>query len=348
MAFPDGTADFRSDTVTQPTAQMRAAMFEAVVGDDAYGEDPTVNRLEEESAAAVGKEAALFVPSGTMANQLALWALTDRGDDVLCSSRAHIRNAEMGAGAALSGVGFRPAGDDFGSISRSDLQAALAEAGTYLPPVGLVAFENTHYFSGGTVLPAELVADTAQAAHDSGVAVYLDGARLWNAVVASGVEGALHAGPADAVSFCFSKGLGAPVGSALCGSSDLIAQARPQRKRLGGGMRQAGVLAAAARLALQDRERLADDHSVARRLGEAIAERFEGSVDPKTLTTNMVMVAEDRLPFHPGALVRALAAEGIKVGYVATGILRFATHRDVDDADVDRVLAVVDAMEAAG
>ncbi|MDH3471029.1 MAG: threonine aldolase family protein, partial [Acidimicrobiia bacterium] len=221
MAFPDGTADFRSDTVTQPTAQMRAAMAEAVVGDDAYGEDPTVNRLEEESAAAVGKASALFVPSGTMANQLALWALTDRGDDVLCSGRAHIRNAETGAGAALSGVGFRPSGDRFGLITSSDVESALVEAGTFLPPLGLVAFENTHYFSGGTVLPPQSVAQAARVARENGVAVYVDGARLWNAVAASGVDGAVHAEPADAVSFCFSKGLGAPVGSVLCASTEL-------------------------------------------------------------------------------------------------------------------------------
>ena len=345
MAFSDGTADFRSDTVTQPTPEMRSAMAGAVVGDDAYGEDPTVNSLEEESAAAVGKPAALFVPSGTMANQLALWALTRRGEDVVCSGRAHIRNAEMGAGAALSGVGYRLAGDALGRISKSDLEAALADAGTFTPRIGLVAFENTHYFSGGTVVPPELVADTSQAARDAGVSVYVDGARLWNAVVASGVDGAVHAGPADAVSFCFSKGLGAPVGSVLCASTELIQRARAQRKRLGGGMRQAGILAAAARIGLKDRDRLGEDHVVARRLGEAIAGRFDGSVDLETVTTNMVMVAEDKLPFRSGALVSALASQGVKVGYVSTGIIRFAVHRDVDDGDVDRVLAVLDAME---
>ena len=348
MAFPDGTADFRSDTVTQPTAQMRAAMAAAVVGDDAYGEDPTVNRLEEESAAAVGKAAALFVPSGTMANQLALWTLTDRGDDVLCSGRAHIRNAEMGAGAALSGVGFRPAGDQFGLITSSDVQSALAEAGTLLPPLGLLAFENTHYFSGGTVLPHELVADAAKAARDHDVAVYIDGARLWNAVVASGVDGSVHVEPADAISFCFSKGLGAPVGSVLCASSELISRARVQRKRLGGGMRQAGILAAAARIALADWERLADDHVLARRLGESIAERFPDAVDLAAVTTNMVMVTEGQLPFEPGALMDTLASNGLKVGYVATGVLRFTIHRDVDTRDVDRVLAVIDSMASAG
>jgi threonine aldolase len=344
MAFDDGVADFRSDTVTRPTTAMRRAMAEAAVGDDVYGDDPTVNSLQAEVAAALGKEAALFVPSGVMGNQVALAVHTDRGEDVLVPRRAHIRNAETGAGAAWSGVAFRDVGNDRGVITPDDLEGPLAEAGTFTPAVSLLTWENSHYFSGGTVVAVDTMAATAATARAAGLAIHLDGARLWNAVAASGVPGAHYAAAADSVMFCFSKGLGAPVGSILCGGGEFIAAARDVRKRLGGGMRQVGVIAAAAVVAFRDRDRLGEDHLLASLLGEELAGRFPDAIDLDTVQTNMVHLDEAATGHEPGAIPAALAAAGILVGYVTGGVLRFACHRDVDAGDVHRLLAVVDAL----
>jgi threonine aldolase len=343
MAFPDGTADFRSDTVTRPTAAMRRAMAEAEVGDDSYGEDPTVNALQEEAARAVGKEAALFVPSGTMGNQLAVNLHTRPGDEVLCTEWAHLRNFERGAAAALSGTAFRTVPGDGGVITPEQVEEALAWAGTSLPRISLLVWENTHNAAGGTVLPPAVVAATTALARERGLAVHLDGARLFNAAVASGRPAAQLAAPADTVMFCFSKGLGAPVGSVLCGPGALIGSARTVRRRFGGGMRQAGVLAAAARVALREWERLAEDHALAGMLAAALGERLSGSV-PIAPQTNMVQVPGDRLAGGPEGFRQALAAAGVLVGYIRPGVLRFVTHRDVDAADVARVAEVAAAL----
>jgi threonine aldolase len=339
MAFPDGIADFRSDTVTRPTAEMRRAMAEAEVGDDSYGEDPTVNLLQEESAALVGKEAALFVPSGAMGNQLAINLQTRPGDEVLCTEWAHLRNYERGAAAALSGTAFRTVAGEGGVITPEQVEEALAWSGTRLPRVSLLVWENTHNAAGGTVLPMDVVAAATATARRRGLAVHLDGARLFNAAVAGGRAPAELAAASDTLMFCFSKGLGAPVGSVLCGSAALIAAAREVRRRFGGTMRQAGVLAAAARVALRDRERLADDHALARSLAAALDERVPGWVAARP-ETNMVRVLGARLPGGPEAFRAALAAAGVLVGYIRPGVLRFVTHRDVDAADVARVVAV--------
>jgi len=339
VAFPDGIADFRSDTVTRPTAEMRRAMAEAEVGDDSYGEDPTVNLLQEEAAAMVGKEAALFVPSGTMGNQLAVNLQTRPGDEVLCTEWAHLRNYERGAAAALSGTAFRTVPGEGGVVTPEQVEEALAWSGTRLPRVSLLVWENTHNAAGGTVLPMDVVAAATVAARRRGLAVHLDGARLFNAAVADGRTAAELAGPADTVMFCFSKGLGAPVGSVLCGSAALIDTAREVRRRFGGNLRQAGVLAAAARVALRDWERLAQDHALARSLAEALGERLPGSV-PAPPQTNMVQVPGEGLPGGPEALRSSLAAAGVLVGYIRPGVLRFVTHRDVGPDDVARVAAV--------
>ncbi len=279
MPFPDGTADFRSDTVTRPTDEMRKAMAEAEVGDDVYSDDPTANALEAESAAVVGKEAAVFVPTGTMGNQLAIMLQTRPGDDVLCDPGIHSRNVERGAASALSGVAFRTVDASDGRISPEMIDKAMSTAG-FFPRIRLMVWENSHNLSGGRVIPIDVIEKGTEAARSHGLAIHLDGARLFNAVAASGVEADRFAAAADTVQFCFSKGLGAPVGSILCGRADLMAEARYLRKRLGGGMRQVGVLAAAARIALRDRDRLSEDHKVAAHLAEALAAPGPGGRRP--------------------------------------------------------------------
>lgn len=343
MAFPDGTADFRSDTVTRPTAEMRRAMAEAEVGDDVYSDDPTVNRLEEESAAVVGKEAGLFVPSGTMGNQLAIMLQTRPGEEVLCDEGAHCRNVERGAASALSGVAFRPVAAEGGRISVEQIDQAMATAGSFFPRIRLMVWENTHNLSGGRVIPLEVMEAGNEAARRGGLSIHLDGARVFNASIALGVEPARIAAGADTVQFCFSKGLGAPVGSILCAPAAFIAEGRFLRKRLGGGMRQVGVLAAPALVALRDRGRLVEDHRLARRLGERLAEAFPGAVDPGTVETNMVNVGVSSLPLAFSEIAERLRSAGVRANPPIGGVWRLVTHRDVDAADVDRLLDVLTA-----
>jgi threonine aldolase len=344
MAFPDGTADFRSDTVTRPTPEMRRAMAEAEVGDDAYGDDPTVNLLEEESAVAVGKPAAVFVPTGTMGNQLAINCQTRPGDDVLCVPGAHLRLLERGAAGVLSGIQFRTVPTEDGVIPPGHLHEALAEAQSQGARITLLTWENSHNLSGGTVVPLAIMEETSAAAREAGLRIHLDGARIFNAEARTETPAAHYAALADTVMFCFSKGLGAPIGSILCGPQDLMAEARYRRKRLGGGMRQVGVIAAAARIALRDRARLSDDHQTARYLADELAARFPKAVDLERVETNMVLVDEAGLPCEAAELRDRLAARGVKVGLSKPGVLRFVTHRDVDRGDVDRVLATVDQL----
>jgi threonine aldolase len=343
MAFPDGIADFRSDTVTRPTDEMREAMAVAAVGDDVYGEDPTVNALETESAALLGKEAAVFVPSGTMGNQLALAIHTRPGQEVICAESAHIRDYEHGAAGALWGVSMRPVHTPNGEMTVAEIATMLDRMAYHRPPIALLAWENTHNVSGGTTVPIEMMEAGSALARDHGLAVHLDGARIWNAVAASGVPATRYAATADTVMFCFSKGLGGPVGSVLAGSAASVSTARLWRERLGGAMRQVGIVAAGAAIALRDRGRLADDHVVARELGEGLAERYPAAVAP--VETNMVLVDEVGLPWTAAELRDALDAVGVRVGLIRPGVLRFCTHRDVDRADVARVLDIVDGME---
>ena len=344
MAFPDGIADFRSDTVTHPTDAMRKAMSEARVGDDVYGEDPTVYALEEMAAALLGKEAGLFTPSGTMANQVAIGTHTQPGDEVVCVERAHVRNYEHGGASANFGVAFRPVPTMNGVMNADQIRYAAAGTAYHLPKVSLLCWENTHNVSGGTVIPLEVMQAGSAAARAMGLAVHLDGARLWNAVAASGVDAAAYAACADSVMFCFSKGLGAPVGSMLAGSADFISTARQTRSRLGGAMRQVGVIAAAARIALEGRARVVDDHLTAKRLAEGLANRFPDAVDAAAVTTNMVMVHESGLPWPAEDFVAALESNGVRTGFIMPGVLRFCTHHNIDAADVDRVLATADGM----
>ncbi|NNC75629.1 MAG: low specificity L-threonine aldolase [Acidimicrobiia bacterium] len=344
MAFPDGIADFRSDTVTRPTPTMRRAMADAEVGDDVYREDPTVTALQETAAGAVGMEAALFTPSGTMANQIAIHLHTRPGDGVVCVPTAHVRKYELGAAGALSGVTFLVVDSDDATMTADALDAALDPNGPYydIRP-GLLTWENTHNASGGTILPAEVMAKGSAFASEHEIPVHLDGARIWNASVAAATPVTEWSNHATSMMFCFSKGLGAPIGSMLCGPAAFIEEARRVRKRLGGGMRQVGVLAAAASAAFGDRDRLTEDHDLARRLGEGIASRYPDAVDLGTVQTNMVRVGGDGLPHGAPAFHADLDAAGVKVGFAARDALRFVTHRDVDGNDVDRVLAVLDS-----
>ncbi len=340
MPFPDGTADFRSDTVTRPTREMLEAMASAPVGDDVYSDDPTVNLLEEESAAVTGKEAGMYVPTGTMGNQLSIMAQTHPGEEVLAHEGSHVRSIEAGAPQALSGVGFRTVSGDGGRIEPEDVERAMALSG-FFPRIRLMVWENTHNLSGGRVIPIDVMEKTSEVARAHGLSIHVDGARIFNAVAASGVPADRYGAVADTIQFCFSKGLGAPVGSIVCGPAELIGELRYLRKRLGGGMRQAGVIAAAARVALAGRARLIEDHALARRLGDAIAERHPGSLDASQVETNMVRLDFAALGIDWPDLKDRLDGAGIKVNPPIGGAWRIVTHRDVDATDVERLLGVL-------
>jgi threonine aldolase len=339
-----GVVDLRSDTVTTPTPEMRRAMADADVGDDAYGEDPTVNRLQTLAAALLGKQAALFVPSGTMANQLALRVLARRGTEVLCAERAHVYRYEHAATAGNSGVQLRPLPDPDGAIALADLTHALAAQDHHRPPVSAICVENTYMPASGRPWRLIELDPLVEAARAHDLAIHCDGARLFNAAVASGVEPRQLVAGTDTAMFCLSKGLAAPVGSLLCGTREVIGRAREERARLGGGMRQAGVIAAAGVVALEIMvERLADDHERAQRLASVLAAEFPGSVDPGAVETNIVCASAAALPGH---LLQALGARGVLAGTIDPDTVRFVTHHDVDDADLERV---VDALhEIAG
>ncbi|GHE13187.1 threonine aldolase family protein [Klenkia taihuensis] len=325
--------DLRSDTVTRPTAAMRRAMAEAEVGDDVYGEDPLVNALEERVAAMFGHEAALFVPSGTMGNQIGMRLVCQPGQEVLGDAEAHVVTYEMGAAAAVFGLSTRTVVSEGGVLSADQLISQVRPFGNWhLTPTAAVAVENTHNRAGGLVQPLEELEKLFAWSRDAGVSVHLDGARIWNAAVASGVPLDTYGRLADTASVCLSKGLGAPVGSVLVASADRIAEGRLWRKRLGGGMRQVGVLAAAGLHALDHHvERLADDHARARRLAERLG------VDPATVHTNMVVLDGVAAPM----LAAAAKGEGVLVSEVSATRVRLLTHLDVDDAAVDRAVEVL-------
>jgi len=331
--------DLRSDTVTKPTPEMRRAMYEAEVGDDVYGEDPTVNRLQERAAEMLGKEAALFVPTGTQGNQVAILTHTRRGQEVVVEAEAHVYIYEVGGIAALSGCQVKPVPGVNGAMDPAAVEAAIRADNVHYPRTGLVCLENTHNRSGGCVLPPENVAAVAEVAHRHGIPVHLDGARIFNAAVALGRPVAELVAPVDSVMFCLSKGLAAPVGSLLVGSRDFIAEARRNRKLLGGGMRQAGVLAAAGLVALELMvDRLADDHANARRMAEGIANIPGLAVNMETVQTNMVAVEITDPRWTAPALVQALRAEGVLCNDTGPRRIRLVTHKDVTAADVELAL----------
>ena len=343
------TIDLRSDTVTRPTAAMRAAMAAAAVGDDVFGDDPSVIALEQRVAALLAKEAGLFVPSGVMANQIAVRLHARPGQEAIVHAGCHIYNYEGGAAAALSGVTLRPLGSPDGTLPPDEVRLHIhGSADPHLAVTRLIAFENTHNACGGAIVPQANVLAVAAIARAAGLALHLDGARLLNAAVASATAAADLAQPFDTVSLCLSKGLGAPVGSVLAGPAGLIAEARRIRKLFGGGMRQAGVLAAAGLHALEHHVlRLADDHRRARRLAEVIARTAGLTCNLGQVQTNLVYF--DITPDHPAmrqptdARLRLTAALRERGLLVAGGPLRLraVTHLDVGDADIDHAAAIL-------
>lgn len=325
--------DLRSDTVTRPTPAMRRAMADAEVGDDQYGEDPTVNRLQETFADLTGKEAALFLPSGTMANQVALRILTRPGDAVVAGANQHIVIYEAGAGPINAGITWLTLPDQSGSFEAADIEARIDAGAHHQPAVTAIAIEDTHMAAGGTIWPPDRLAGLASLAARRGIPVHLDGARLWHAAVAAEQTVRARAEVAATVTCCLSKGLGAPVGSVIAGPTALMEAGALARKRLGGAMRQAGVIAAAGLVAIRDGvDRLAEDHRRARRLAAAVADRWpDAGVDPVRVETNIVLF---RHP-EPETLIAHLRHSGVLAGTVAPGIMRLVTHADVDDEAVE-------------
>lgn len=330
--------DLRSDTVTRPTAAMRAAMASAEVGDDVFGDDPTVQRLEQRVATLAGKEAALFVPSGTMGNQIAVHCHTQPGDEVLLESESHIFLYEQGGLAANSGCLAHIVRGDSGVLPVEALVGAVRGEDDHAARLRLVCAENTHNRHGGTIVPLETWQALAAAAHERDIRVHLDGARLWNASIATGVPIATWAASADSVMMCFSKALGAPVGSILVGTTAFIRAARRTRKRWGGGMRQVGILAAACLHALDHHvERLATDHARARRLAAGLG--AQSGVRVPVPETNIVIVELESPALDPLAVLDALRTQGVWMVPFGARRLRAIVHLDIDDADVERAIA---------
>jgi threonine aldolase len=341
LAPTERRIDLRSDTVTQPTPAMREAMARAEVGDDVYGEDPTVNRLEALAAEIMGKEAALFVPAGTMGNAIAILVHCQRGDEVLVGDRAHIYLYEVGGAARLNGSPIRaiPTLPD-GTLDREKLASSFFGDDIHEARTGLLCLENTHNMCGGRVLAPTRLRELATPAHERNLPVHLDGARIFNAAVALGVSVSTLAAEVDSVMFCLSKGLSAPVGSLLAGTRDFIAEARRARKLLGGGMRQAGILAAAGIVALTEMvARLVEDHANARRLATGLATIPGVSVDPAAVETNMVFF--DASAGENARLVEAVAAEGVLLSGSDDGRIRAVTHFGITAENIDAALTVI-------
>ena len=332
--------DLRSDTITQPTEEMRRAMAEAEVGDDVFGEDPTVNRLEALAAQIMGKEAALFTPSGTMTNLIAVLTHTRPGDEIIVGSEAHMFWYEVGGASALGGVIMRTiTNDEDGRLDPELVEQAIRTENVHFPQTTLLCLENTHNRCGGAVLTPEYTASIAQLAHQHGLQVHLDGARIFNAAVALNVPASELAGPADSVCFCISKGLSAPVGSLICGTQEFVERARKQRKMLGGGMRQAGVIAAAGIVAVQKMvDRLAEDHANARKLAEGLAGIPGLSLRPEKVPTNIVNFESPTAISGPEFLQR-MHARGVRVINRGGRKVRAVTNRMVSTEDIDEALA---------
>jgi threonine aldolase len=331
--------DLRSDTVTQPTPAMRKAMAEAEVGDDVFGEDPTVNALQEKVAHLLGKEASLFVPSGTMANQLSIKSHTQPGDEVIIEASSHPYNFEGGAGAALSGIQFQCLKGIRGILDASQIEEAIRPDDHHFPVTRLVCLENTHNRGGGSIYPLEKISEIYQLTKSKGLLLHLDGARLWNASVSTGIKPHEYAQWADSVSVCLSKGLGAPIGSLVAGSKSFIDRVHRFRKMFGGGMRQAGIIAAAGIYALDHHiERLKDDHQNARRLAVGLKE-FKGvSIDPKHVETNIVIFDVSNTGMTGAQVAEAMKKEGVLIHAFSRTQIRLVTHLDITSEDIETAL----------
>jgi threonine aldolase len=338
--------DLRSDTVTKPTPEMRRAMMEAEVGDDVYAEDPTVNRLERRAAEITGKEAALFVPTGTMGNTIAVKLLTEPGQEVICDSRSHVLDYELAMAGWFSGCLLRTVPTEDGILSWDQVRRLIKPVNTFTAPTGLIEIENTHNMAGGTIYPMKTVREICDGAHERGLKVHMDGARVFNASAALGVPVSDIVAPADTVMFCLSKGLGAPVGSMLAGPAGLITKGRMHRKALGGGMRQVGVLAAAGLIALEEMpKRLSNDHCNAKFLAEALA-RIPGiQIAPEKVATNIVVFDISGTGIAGAEISARLKQRGVLLNAINERQMRAVTHYDVDrDACASALQAVAEAV----
>ncbi len=335
--------DLRSDTVTLPTPEMRKAMYEAEVGDDVFGEDPTVNRLQELAAEKMGKEAALFVASGTMGNLVSILTHCGRGDEVILGDWSHTFLYEVGGIAALGGVHPRPVRNQpDGTMALEDIEAAIRPENIHFPRTRLICLENTHNRCGGAVLTPEYTSQVAQLARRYGLKVHLDGARIFNAAIALGVDVKELVKDVDSVMFCLSKGLSAPVGSMVCGSKEFIYEARRIRKMVGGGMRQVGVLAAAGIVALTKMvDRLVEDHENARRLAEGLAELPGIKIDPEKVKTNIVIFEFNHPKMTPKEFTDRLKEEGVLMLPIEGKRIRAVTHYGITAEDIDKALAIM-------
>ncbi len=339
--------DLRSDTVTKPTAAMRRAMAEAEVGDDVYGEDPTVNRLERRAAEIMGKEAALFLPTGTMGNTIGIKLHTHHGEEVVCDDRAHILDWELSMTAWFSGCLVRAVPTLDGILSWRTIQPMLRSRGPHNAPGSTIHLEHPHNMGGGTLYPIDEIDHICDRAHALGLRVHMDGARIFNAAAASGLTAARIAAKVDSVMFCLSKGLGAPVGSMLAGTAEAMAQGRLYRKRLGGGMRQAGVLAAAGLIALEQMPaRLCEDHANARLLGEGLAALRGVSIDPAKVATNIAIFDIKESGIAPDAFVAAAKVRGVLLSGVGGTRIRVVTHLDVSREDCQQALEALASILA--
>jgi threonine aldolase len=342
LKSPAGIVDLRSDTVTRPTAEMRRAMTEAEVGDDVYGEDPTVNRLERRAAEILGKEAALFVPTGCMGNLIAIKTWTHHGDEVICEERSHVNLYELASMSAIAGCMPRVARGEDGILTWKEIEAVIRPKIYYDSQTALICLENTMNMWGGTVYPTSQVEEICEHAHAAGLKVHLDGARLFNAATALGENVARMTGKVDSVMFCLSKGLGAPVGSMIVGSKAFIEKGRVFRKMFGGGMRQAGVIAAAGLIALEKSPgRLHVDHENAKRLAEGIAEILGLGIDPKKVRSNILIFDCSKTGKTAVELCDALHPQGVWAQDTALHSVRMVTHCDVDRVGVERALVVL-------
>jgi threonine aldolase len=338
----DSVIDLRSDTVTKPSPAMRKAMFEAEVGDDVYAEDPTINRLEKRAAEVFGREAGLFVPSGTMGNQIAIKLHTTHGQEVICEERGHVFNYEMAMMAHFSGVVPRTVWAEDGIVTWQHVASKLKGKSYHAAKTGLVSLENTHNMAGGTVTPPEIFDEVCDRTHEAGLPVHLDGARVFNGSVALGIPVDRLTAKADTVMFCLSKGLGAPVGSMLVGKADVIDRGRIYRKALGGGMRQAGILAAAGLIALEEGpQKLAADHANAKFLAEGLARVAGIKIDPTKVHTNIVICDITGTGMTSGEMSCALAGHKVLANGVAAHLIRFVTHLDVDREQCTQALGTV-------
>ena len=334
--------DLRSDTVTRPTPEMRCAIAEAEVGDDVFGEDPTVNRLEERAAEIMGKQASLFVPSGTMGNQIAVNVHTSPGHEMICDERSHVVLYEMGGSAKLSSCVTRTVATEDGILHWDEISGRIRAASDHYLGTGLISIENTHNQAGGRVYPEGVIEELCEGAHAAGVRVHMDGARIFNAATHSGRRIDAVAAPVDSVMFCLSKGLGAPVGSMLAGSREFIGQARLVRKALGGGMRQAGVLAAAGLVALEKSpEDLPTDHANARYLAESLAEMPGIEIDPKKVETNIVIFDVSGTGMSSDDFCARLKENGVLAIGLDQRRTRMVTHHDVNREGCEKAVAAV-------